>query len=141
MTSVYRETSNKILNYREGNRRYWDFMIREGKYSESEVLETLEQIEVINDLWQKLLEKAFDCLEDSDGVMNSVYGYATDTHRRLDEAIQKVSYVIPYDKDNGQGGWPVRKWQKELKQTERRIEKVRKLFEQVKGETGCKGKS
>lgn len=128
--NIYRPTTNKVQQLKASNPDYWTItIVHSHQYSEAEIIATLAEVEAVNDEWQKFQAEIWDnVLTDEYGVMGGFDGYATSEHRAIAEALSNANgYIQPSYKYNEQLGWPVRKWQTEIKRTRRDMVKIQKM--------------
>ena len=130
--AIFRPTTDTLLRYRTSNPQYWDYMCKESAYSPAEVFDTLAAVEAANDDWRDLQVVVFNVLTDADGPMDSIHGFASDTHRQISIALATAQgYVYPQYKDNGQDGLPVRKWQNDIKRVRCDIKRITAMIETI----------
>lgn len=124
---------NKVIALKTNNPRYWDITVANSQYNEAEILTTLAEIDAANAEWEQLVSDIYaNVLTDELGEMGYIAGYASESHGNINKTMCAMSGEFrPSDKQNGQDGWPVRKWQKEVKRLHRDIKKLRKMVENV----------
>lgn len=111
---------------------FWSYWLRVSAYSEDEILATLSEMDAANKEFDELLCVSFDALEDENGVMDGIHGYASEKHQQLHVLVSEArGPVRPEYKDNGHEGLPVRKWQSATRDMRRDMKRINALLNSI----------
>jgi hypothetical protein len=124
--------TDKMMDLEAKNPRYFRILTDRSPYSLEEIRKTLEEIRGINAEIVAIKERAYACLEDEEGPMSYMLGFASDAHKKLNDSLAFDLYEIdPHYSENShiKNCIPVRKWQKEIKSANRQIKKIIEMIE------------
>jgi hypothetical protein len=126
---IYGPSKNKVITLRSENRAYFDRLVSRSEYSEEEITLALDSITKANEGLQQLLSKLYDLLVWEDGEeMGHMVGFASDNHKELSAKLCQVDYISPNMSENNHlNCFPVRKWQKEVKQLKAEMTRLQKF--------------
>lgn len=128
---VYGSPENKLFALKSSKPAYWELLLSRSEYSEAEVEQELNNIDVANAKLQSFLSSAYDLLVWEDGKEMNYFpnGFASDAHWQLNEMLSELSYYSPSFSENSHlNCFPVRKWQKEVAHIYKQIAKVEKFI-------------
>jgi len=126
---IYGPAENKVLKIKSEKPAYWTLLIYRSKYSEVEIIQALNEIEAVNEKLCTFKSSAYDLLADEHGEMNSMTGFASDSHKELYEMLLAADYITPNLSENSHNNcFPVVKWNSEVSKLNNKIEKIKKFI-------------
>lgn len=125
-------TQVNLKKLKQDNPYYWQCLLDGCKYDESEILNTINSIDVVNNEWQEFVDKVWDTvLTDELGVMGGIDGYASDAHKEIAIALGEGNKVRATDSYGGHYALPVRRWQNEVKNLHKLMRKIQKMVDKL----------
>lgn len=131
--SIYKPQPSKLSTLSITNPNYWTLCVSRSQYTEQDIVASLVDIETVNDEFHTLQEQIWtNILVDDNGEMNSLTGYASETHEKIHQFITEASYIYPYFSENSHKNcFPVSKWNKDISSLRAKIAKIQKLVNKV----------